>query len=132
MGICLIAHFKTPFIKLVKNLTIALRDKNKKYLEKAEEFFEEYEFSEIENNLTMISLLLTNFSLLTNTSLEIDKDQYTTHQLINLHASTTDHLKCLKSDMDIAGLDGLINVMKKLAYNTDWFISTRVGRTSLT
>ena len=50
-----------------------------------------------------------------------------THQLIKLRVSTVDDLKRLKSDMGIANLDGLINVMIRLAeehrlvyQNTGW------------
>ncbi|MHA1147360.1 MAG: hypothetical protein ACTSR8_03860 [Promethearchaeota archaeon] len=79
------AYFKgSPLVKLVKNLTIAIRDKNQAYLDKVEEEFEQYKFREAEEQLIKEVLVIakTHNSLITN--LLLDKDEYTTKDLINL------------------------------------------------
>ncbi len=78
-------YFKeSSLIRLVKNLTIAIRDKNKTYLDKVEEEFEKYKFREAEGILMKKVLVVakTHISLITN--LKLDKDKYITNEIINL------------------------------------------------
>ncbi|MHA1294461.1 MAG: hypothetical protein ACTSQJ_17605 [Promethearchaeota archaeon] len=69
---------------MVKNLTIAIRDKNKKYLDKVEQDFDKYSFRESEGNLVKKVLVLAKTHVSIETELTLDKDQYTTNDLINL------------------------------------------------
>jgi len=75
---------ENPLIKLVKNLTIAIRDNNKAYLDKVESEFEKYKFREPEGGLMKKVLVLakTHVSLITN--LKLDKKKYTTKEIIKL------------------------------------------------
>ena len=75
---------ENPLIKLVKNLTIAIRDKNKDYLDKVESDFEKYKFREPEGILMKKVLVLakTHISIITN--LKLDKKEYTTKEIIKL------------------------------------------------
>lgn len=80
-----VTFFKdNPLIKLVKNLTIALRDNNKDYLDKVESEFEKYKFRETEGILMKKVLVLakTHISIITN--LKLDKKEYTTKEIIRL------------------------------------------------
>ncbi|MHA1281123.1 MAG: hypothetical protein ACTSQP_01345 [Promethearchaeota archaeon] len=78
-------YFKqNPLIKLVKNLTIAIRDKKKEYLNKVEEEFEQYKFRKAEEKLIKEILVVAKAHILLKTSLSLDKEEYTTNDLIKL------------------------------------------------
>lgn len=78
-------YFKeSPLIGLVKDILIAIRDKNDQYLKKIEREFEQYNFSEGEKNLLKLVLALAKVLNSLKTKLILDRDQYTTRDIINL------------------------------------------------
>jgi tetratricopeptide (TPR) repeat protein len=78
-------YFKeNPLIRLVKNLTIAVRDKNQSYLDRVEEEFENYKFREAEGTLMKKVLVLAKTHISLITELRLDKAQYTTKETMNL------------------------------------------------
>lgn len=78
-------YFKeNPLIKLVKNLTIAIRDKNKKYLDLVENDFPKYKFREAEAKLVKEVLVLAKSHVSLITALSLDKDEYTTKDMIKV------------------------------------------------
>ena len=78
-------YFKdSPYISLIKNLTIAIRDKNESYLNKIEQDLNQYDFSEAEQKLLKLVLALANANISLKINLSLDKDQYTTRDIINL------------------------------------------------
>lgn len=82
-----LAFKESPAISLVKNLTVAIRDKNLKYLDKVEANIENYEYSEVEVNLVKKVLALAKAHVSLEIKTSIDKDQYTTKDLINLNVN---------------------------------------------
>lgn len=80
-----LAYFKgNPLIKLIKNLTVAIRDKNKEYLDKVEENFERYKFRDAEERLMKEVLVVAKTHISIKTDLDLDKGQYTTRDTIRL------------------------------------------------
>ncbi len=78
-------YFKgSPLIGLVKNLIISIRDKNEKYIDKIEENIQIYQFRDAEIKLLKAVLVLARTHITLKTDLSIDKDQYTTKDIINL------------------------------------------------
>ncbi len=78
-------YFKeSPLIALVKDLLISIRDKNDQYLKKIEKEFGQYDFSEGEKKLLKIDLALAKVLNSLKTKLILDRDQYTTRDIINL------------------------------------------------
>jgi hypothetical protein len=78
-------YFKeSVYITLIKNLTIAIRDKNESYLSKIEQEFDHYDFSQAEQKLLKLVLALANAHISLKSNLSLDKDQYTTRDIINL------------------------------------------------
>ncbi|MFX1315852.1 MAG: hypothetical protein ACFE9T_08305 [Promethearchaeota archaeon] len=78
-------YFKeNELVKLVKDLTIALKDKNNKYLEKIEHDFVKFKFREPENTLVKKALVLTNTHNSLKMNLSLDKEIYTTNDLITI------------------------------------------------
>ncbi|MFX0153950.1 MAG: hypothetical protein ACFE9Q_05415 [Candidatus Hodarchaeota archaeon] len=78
-------YFKeNPLIKLIKDLTVATKDKNEKYINKVELNFENLKLHEGESHLVKLVLVLakTIVSLITKSS--FDKNVYTTNDFINL------------------------------------------------
>ncbi|TFG19835.1 MAG: hypothetical protein EU529_15785 [Promethearchaeota archaeon] len=75
---------ESPTISLVKNLTIAVRDKNKDYLDKVIESFKKYEFHIAEEKLLREVLVAAKSILSLEIKLSLDKEQYTTKDIINL------------------------------------------------
>lgn len=69
---------------LVKDLTIAINEKKIKYLEKIEHDFHKLNFHEPEKTLTKKALVLVNTYNSLKTDLSIDKQVYTTKDLITL------------------------------------------------
>lgn len=97
-------YFKeSPYVILVSNLTLAIRDQNENYFKKAEAMVEQFDFNEKELYLfyLVIALLKANLSL--KIELTLDKDQYTTRDMMNL----------------IINLDSspIINIIKNPNYN---------------
>jgi tetratricopeptide (TPR) repeat protein len=81
-------YFKdSSHISLVKNLEIALRDKNNKYLKIVEENYETFDFNDSEKFLLkkVIALAKCNNSL--KIEIILDKEQYTTRDIITLTIS---------------------------------------------
>ena len=72
------------FVRLVTDLIVALRDKNKKYLDKVEQDFESYKFTEAEKHLVKRVLLTTRSQISLKTKLTLDKEQYTTKDLMKI------------------------------------------------
>ncbi|MFX1411433.1 MAG: hypothetical protein ACFFA6_13865, partial [Promethearchaeota archaeon] len=78
-------YFKeNEFVKLVKDLTFALKDKNNKYLEKIEHDFVKFKFREPEKTLVKKALVLTKTHNSLKMNLSLDKEIYTTNDLITL------------------------------------------------
>ncbi|KKK42615.1 hypothetical protein LCGC14_1319370, partial [marine sediment metagenome] len=78
-------YFKeNPLIRLIKDITIAIKDKNNKYLEKIEKEFDQIKFFEGELNLAKRVLVIVKTHVSLITKLSIDKDVYTTNDLITL------------------------------------------------
>ncbi len=75
---------ENPLIKLVKNLTIAIRDKNKDYLDKVESEFEKYKFRESEGILMKKVLVIAKTHISLITKLKLDRKEYTTKEIIKL------------------------------------------------
>ncbi len=75
---------ESPLIGLVKNLTIFLRDKNEDYIERVVSDFSTYEFTDAEVKLLKDVLVIANANVLLKTKLSVDKEQYTTKDIINL------------------------------------------------
>ena len=79
------SYFKEHvFVRLVTDLIVAIRDKNKKYLDKVEQDFEKYKFTEAEKHLVKRVLLTTRSQISLKTKLTLDKEQYTTKELMKL------------------------------------------------
>lgn len=79
------SYFKeSPLIKLVKDFTVAIKDKNEKYIKKIKNDFGNLKFYEGEINLAKQALVIakTIVTLITNATL--DKKIYTTNDVINL------------------------------------------------
>lgn len=72
------------FVRLVTDLIVAIRDKNKKYLDKVEQDFEKYKFTEAERHLVKRVLLTTRSQISIKTKLTLDKEQYTTKDIMKL------------------------------------------------
>ncbi|MBY9004801.1 MAG: hypothetical protein KGD73_12570, partial [Candidatus Lokiarchaeota archaeon] len=81
-------YFKNaPLVKLVTDLTVALRNNNKTLLVKIRDNVDSYKLTQIEKKLLKKVLLISN-SLLNLTSNNIlDKNSYTTNDIINLKLS---------------------------------------------
>lgn len=75
---------ENPFIKLATNLTIALRDKNDNSLERIKENISNYNFNDIEIELLKKAVMIAKCQIAPLTSFELDKEQYTTNDKINL------------------------------------------------
>ena len=79
------SYFKEHmFVRVVTDLIVAIRDKNKIYLDKVEQDFEKYKFTEAEKHLVKRVLLTTRSQISLKTKLTLDKDQYTTKDLMKL------------------------------------------------
>ena len=75
---------ESSLIQLVSEITLSLRDKQIKYIDKIKENMAHYKFRDAEVKLLKYVLLLINVQLLTNSTFKLDKDQYNTNELINL------------------------------------------------
>jgi hypothetical protein len=72
------SYFKqSPEVSLVKNLTIAVRDKNEDYLNKIETDFKKYDFNNAEKKLLKEVLALAKTHISLKITANIDKKQYT-------------------------------------------------------
>ncbi|TET57532.1 MAG: tetratricopeptide repeat protein [Promethearchaeota archaeon] len=71
-------------IKLIKDLTIATKDKNENYIKKIEQEFVEFKFHDGEIILTKRVLVLAKTIVSLITQLTLDKKIYTTNDTINL------------------------------------------------
>ncbi|MFX1393337.1 MAG: hypothetical protein ACFFAH_07160 [Promethearchaeota archaeon] len=90
---------ESPMISLIKNLTLAIRDKNKEYLEKIIENFKKYDYHEAEEKLLKEVLVVAQSHISLKTNMSIDKEQYTTKDIINLKIDiNTQPLKEISQD----------------------------------
>jgi len=71
-------------VRLVTDLIVAIRDKNQKYLDKVEQDFGKYKFTEAEQHLVKRVLLTTRSQISLKTKLTLDKEQYTTKDHMKL------------------------------------------------
>ena len=78
-------YFKeNSLIKLIKDLTVATKDKNKNYIKKIETDFENYNFHQGETYLAKLALVLAKTIVTLITKSTFDKNVYTTNDIINL------------------------------------------------
>lgn len=78
-------YFKeNNFTRLVKDLTIAINDKKIEYLKKIERDFHKFDFREPEIDLVKKALVVAKIYNILKTNLHLDKDIYTTNDLITL------------------------------------------------
>jgi tetratricopeptide (TPR) repeat protein len=79
------AYFKdNPLIKLVKDLTVATKDKKENYVKKIVKDFEIFKFHEGEIKLAKQALVLAKTITSLIPKLNLDKNVYTTNDIINL------------------------------------------------
>ncbi len=79
------AYFKeNPLIRLVKNFTIATKDKNENYVKQIEKDFESFKFYEGEISLAKKAIVLAKTIINLHTKLSFDKNVYTINDTINL------------------------------------------------
>jgi tetratricopeptide (TPR) repeat protein len=76
---------ENEMIQLISELTLSLRDKTEKYLEKIKNNLNQLKLRDPEVKLLKDVLLLTKFQLLIESSLILDKGTYTTNDNINLN-----------------------------------------------
>ncbi len=78
-------YFKEhPLIRLVTDLTIALRNKNQNTIDKIKDTISNLKFRKEEQNLLKKVILLVQTQILLDPTVELDKQEYTTNELINL------------------------------------------------
>ena len=78
-------YFKENFlIKLIKDLTVATKDKKENYVKKIEKDFVNFKFLEGEINLAKQALVIAKTIVSLITKLTLDKNIYTTNDTINL------------------------------------------------
>ena len=70
-------------IQMVSELTLSLREKTIKYFEKIQDTISELKLRDSEVKLIKTVLLLTKAQILLESSLKVDKETYTTNDLIN-------------------------------------------------
>ena len=79
-------YFKeNSLIKLIKDLTVATKDKKENYLKKIENNFESFKFHEGESHLAKLALVLAKSILNLKTESLFDKNVYTTNDIINFN-----------------------------------------------
>ena len=71
-------------IKLVSEITLALRDNELKYVKKIKDNIGNYKFREVELKLLKYVLLITHIKLSIITTFKLDKESYTTNEILNL------------------------------------------------
>jgi len=78
-------YFKeNPLIHLVTNLTIAIREKKKNFIEKIISEFNKIKLKEVEKKLVKISLLLGKIQVSITPEINLDKDKYTTKEIVKM------------------------------------------------
>jgi hypothetical protein len=79
-------YFKeSPLIHLVTDLTVGLRDQQIQYIEKIKEDFDTYELKPIERKFVKFASFLSEVRISLKPKLSIDKNEYTTRELIEFH-----------------------------------------------
>jgi len=71
-------------IKLVSEITLALRDNESKYVKKIKDNIGNYKLREAELKLLKYVLLITHIKLSITTTFKLDKETYTTNEILNL------------------------------------------------
>jgi hypothetical protein len=95
------SYFKESIlIRLVTDITIAIRDKNQEYLDRVKGLINSLKFKKSEKSLLERVTLLVQCQLLLDTKLLLDKQEYTTNELISLtiYFDTTSLLKEFKNN----------------------------------
>ena len=78
-------YFKeNPLIHLIKDITVAIKDKNESYLNKIEKEFNQNKLREGESLLAKQALVIVKTLISLKTKITFDKDEYTTNDIINL------------------------------------------------
>jgi len=75
---------ESPLVKLVTELTLTLRDNNTKYIDNIKKNIGSYKFRPPEVELLKSALILTDFILSASFLFKLDKDVYTTKDIMNL------------------------------------------------
>ncbi|MFX0021911.1 MAG: tetratricopeptide repeat protein [Candidatus Hermodarchaeota archaeon] len=79
------SYFKeSGLIRLVKDITVAIKDKKKNYIKKIETNFNNLNLYAGETNLAKSAIAIANTIVLLITKLTLDKDLYTTNDIITL------------------------------------------------
>jgi len=94
------SYFKeSNLIRLVTDLTLALRDKNQDHLEKVKDLISNLKFKKAEIVLLKKVILIIQSQILLDSKLDLDKQEYTTNESINLtiNLSTTSLLNEFKN-----------------------------------
>jgi len=71
-------------IKLVSEITLALRDNESKYVKKIKDIIGNYKLREAELKLLKFVLLITHIKLNITTTFKLDKETYTTNEILDL------------------------------------------------
>ena len=90
---------ENDLIRLVKNFTIAITENKINYIKRIEQEFNKLAFNDLEKNLTKKALVLAKTHNLFSTQLNLDKEVYTTNDLItvNLEINTAPLLEINES-----------------------------------
>ncbi|MFW9949803.1 MAG: hypothetical protein ACFFKA_06730, partial [Candidatus Thorarchaeota archaeon] len=75
---------ESNLIQLISELTITLRDKTEKYLEKIQNDINQLKLRTVESDLLSRVILLTKFQILLKSSPKLDRGTYNTNEVINL------------------------------------------------
>ena len=78
-------YFKeNPLIRLIKDITIAIKDKKDSYLDKIEKEFNQHKFREGESLLAKQALVIVKTLISLKTKITFDKNEYITNEIIKL------------------------------------------------
>jgi len=100
-------YFKeNPLIRIITNLTLAIRDNDKRYLDKVKDIIQQFKFRDAELKLVKEILIIAESQISLKTDLQLDKDLYTTNDIINLTLNFN--------------TDSLLNLSKESFYNFEF------------
>ncbi|MFX1426650.1 MAG: hypothetical protein ACFFBE_09370 [Promethearchaeota archaeon] len=100
-------YFKeNPLIHLITNLTMIIKEKDKKYVDRIQKDFTSFKFREAEAFLAKQALIIAKIYAYLLTTLSLKKDVYTTNETINLSLviNTGPLLKFKEQDIEIQNL----------------------------
>jgi len=119
-------------IKLVSEITLALRDNESKYVNKIKKNIGNFKLREAELKLLKFVLLLTHAKLNITTTLKLDKDSYTTNEILNLELNfDARSLKKIVSDSFYQFELSQFNITKFTVNLSDNLTTTNKPRTPL-